>query len=57
MEKQASQKACSLRPGPDWVPATIVEELDPVTYIVERRDQDRWKRHADQLNEFEFVSR
>ena len=44
--------ARSLRPGPDWVPATIVEKLGPVTYTVETRDQQYWKRHADQLKEF-----
>ena len=41
--------ARNLRPGPDWVPCTIVEVLGPVTYLVETEDGKRWKRHADQL--------
>ena len=27
--------AKNLRPGPDWVPAVIVERLGPVSYLVE----------------------
>ena len=37
------------RPGPDWVPAVVVEVLGPVTYIVETDQGQHWKRHADQL--------
>ncbi len=37
------------RPGPDWIPGTVVEVLGPVTYIVDTDEGQRWKRHADQL--------
>ena len=32
-----------------WIPATVVEVLGPVTYIVETDEGNRWKRHADQI--------
>ena len=38
--------------GPDWVTATIVEVLEPVTYIVETESGQRWKRHADKMKEW-----
>ena len=41
--------ARNVRPGPDWVPGTIVQVLGPVTYLVETDDGQRWKRHTDQL--------
>lgn len=41
--------ARNLRPGPDWLPCTIVEVLGLVTYIVEMEDGQCWKRHPDQL--------
>ena len=44
--------AQNLRPGPDWVPSTIVEVLGPVTYVVETESGQRWKRHADQLKDW-----
>ena len=44
--------ARNLRDGPDWIPATIVEVLGPVTYIVETESGQRWKRHADQLKDW-----
>ena len=44
--------ARNLRPGPDWVPSTIVEVLGPVTYVVETEAGQRWKRHADQLKDW-----
>lgn len=37
------------RPGPDWIPSTVVEVLGPVTYTVETDEGHRWKRHADQI--------
>ena len=46
--------ARNLRPGPDWVPATVVEKLGPVTYHVRTQESLLWKRHADQLRSFEF---
>ena len=44
--------ARNLRPGPDWIPSTIIEVLGPVTYIVETDDGLRWKRHANQLKDW-----
>lgn len=44
--------ARNVRPGPNWVPATIVEVQGPVTYLVETDDRQVWKRHLDQLKEF-----
>ena len=41
------------RPGPDWIPGTIIEVLGPVTFIVETEDGgQRWKRHIDQLKDW-----
>ena len=45
--------ARNLRPGPDWVPATIVEVQGPVTYLVETDDRQIWKRHLYQLKVFQ----
>ena len=44
--------ARNLRPGPDWIPGTIVEVLGPVTYIVEVDGGQRWKRHIEQLKDW-----
>ena len=43
--------ARNLRPGPDWVPAVVVERLGPLSYLVERSDRMLWKRHIDLLRE------
>ena len=41
------------RPGPDWIPGTIIEVLGPVTYIVEIVEGGQhWKRHVDQLKDW-----
>ena len=37
------------REGPDWIPATVIEVLGPVTYTVETEQGYKWKRHADQM--------
>jgi hypothetical protein len=29
----------NLRPGPDWIPAVVVERLGPLTYLVETVDK------------------
>lgn len=44
--------ARNLRPGPDWVPAVIVERTGPLSYIVETNDHIIWKRHVDLLREY-----
>ena len=41
--------ARNLRPGDDWVPATVVERTGPVSYLVETGAHQLWKRHVDQL--------
>ena len=46
-----SVMARNLRPGPDWVPAVVVERLGPLTYLVETTDRLMWKRHVDLLRE------
>ena len=46
-----SVMARNLRPGPDWVPAIIVERLGPVSYLVETSERQLWKRHIDLLKE------
>ncbi len=40
---------CSPRPGPDWIPGTITEVLEPVTYMYIVDQGQRWKRRADQI--------
>ena len=40
---------CNHRDGPNWISATQVEVLGPVTYIIETENGSRWKRHADQI--------
>ena len=32
-----------MRPGPDWVPAVVIERLGPLTYLVETTDHLLWK--------------
>ena len=44
--------ARNMRPGPAWIPGTIVEVLGPVTYVVETETGQQWKRHADQLKDW-----
>ena len=48
--------ARNLRPGPEWVPAVVVERLGPLTYLVETTDQLIWKRHIDLLRELHVQS-
>ena len=40
------------RDGPDWIPATIIEVLGPVTYLVETDSGQKWKRHTDQIKDW-----
>ena len=37
------------RPGPDWLQATVVARLGPLSYLVETTDQLVWRRHVDHL--------
>jgi hypothetical protein len=43
--------AKNLRPGADWIPATIVARLGPLSYLVETTDKLLWRRHVDHLKE------
>lgn len=44
-----SVMARNVRPGDDWIPATVVERTGPVSYLVETCEHQLWKRHVDQL--------
>ena len=48
--------AHNMRPGPDWVPAVVIERLGPLTYLVETTDHLLWKRHIDLLRELKVNS-
>jgi transposase InsO family protein len=39
----------NFRPGPDWIPATIVEKLGPLSYVIETQDLQLWRRHVDHV--------
>ena len=43
--------AKNLRPGPNWIPAVVVERLGPLSYLVETEDRELWRRHVDLLKE------
>ncbi len=38
-------------PGPAWIPAVVIERLGPLSYLVETKDHDQWRRHVDLLKE------
>ena len=40
---------CNLRPGPTWIPGTIIERSGPLSYVVQVKGEQVWKRHIDQL--------
>ena len=46
----------NMHPGPDWVPAVVIERLGPLTYLVETTDHLLWKRHIDLLRELKVNS-
>ena len=48
--------ARNMRPGPDWVPAVVIERLGPLTYLVETTDHLLWKRHIDLFRELKVNS-
>ena len=41
----------NLRPGPGWIPGTIVERNGPLSYLVQVNGNQMWKRHIDHLRE------
>ena len=48
--------ARNMHPGPNWVPAVVIERLGPLTYLVEMADHLLWKRHIDLLRELKMDS-
>ena len=41
----------NMRPGPDWIPAVIAQQLGPVSFLVDVGSGLRWKRHIDHIRE------
>ena len=41
----------NMHSGDPWIPAIIVTKLGPVTYMVRTSDEQKWKRHIEQLKE------
>lgn len=41
----------NLRPGPSWIPGTIVERNGPLSYVVQVKGEQVWKRHVEHLQE------
>ena len=41
----------NLRPGPTWIPGRIVGQNDPLSYVVQMRGEQVWKRHIEHLQE------
>ena len=44
-----SVMARNLRPGPKWIPGIIVQRLGPLSFLIETRDGQLWRRHVDHL--------
>ena len=43
--------ALNMREGPKWKPGIFVEQLGPLTYLVEVQGGFKWKRHIDHLRD------
>ena len=41
----------NLRPGHTWIPGKIIERSGPLSYVVQMKGEQLWKRHIDQLRE------
>lgn len=39
----------NFRPGPDWIPGTVVSKLGPSSYLIETTDKQLSRRHVDHL--------
>lgn len=39
----------TFRPGPGWIPGTVLQKTGPLSYVVEVQDNLQWKRHVDHL--------
>ena len=43
--------ALNMREGPKWRSGVVVEQLGPLTYLVEVQGGLKWKRHSDHLRD------
>ena len=43
--------ALNMRERPKWRPGVVVEQLGPLTYLVEVQGGLKWKRHSDHLRD------
>ena len=41
--------ARNFRSDPDWVPATVVARLGPLSYLLESADKQLWRKHVDHV--------
>ena len=41
--------AQNFRDGPDWVPAVVADQVGPLTFLVQLRSGEMWRRHIDSL--------
>ena len=41
----------NMREGPRWVPATVVERLGPISYLIRVHNQELWRRHVDHIRD------
>ena len=42
----------NFRTGPPWVPGIIVQQLGPLTYMIEVSAGKFWKRHVDHVKDY-----
>ena len=38
--------------GPTWVPGVIVQQLGPLTYMIEVSERKFWKHHVDHVKDY-----
>ena len=53
LEPGQTVMAWNFRPGPDWVQATVMKRLAPLTYEVKLEGGQLWTRHIDHLRQFQ----
>ena len=50
----------NFRVGPNWVPATVIARLGPLSYLLETAEKQLWRRHVDHVktrtNSHKYVS-
>ena len=47
-----SVMARNFRPGVAWIPGTIVQQLGPLTYLIDVGEGRTWKCHVDHVKEY-----